>query len=271
VHAKKENHNMKSSRKTATLIVVAVAMLVLGLMIPAAAQDEPTPVQPNYPLNTITVTGTGSALGTPDVANLFIGVEIYDSDLSAAFSESNNRIDNIINAVMEAGVAREDIRTTGLNVFIDRSGPPMPVDSAASSANAAGEPSGQPQNYVVSNQIRLTIRDTDLVADVINAAVEAGANNIFGLEFGIDNRDELESEARTEAMADARARAEELAEIAGVSLGQVVVINEGGGGFAPFAFDAAMSQAGMGGGGAVIEPGQLSVSMQVQVTYAIER
>jgi hypothetical protein len=257
---------MKSYRTVAMVALIAVATLVLGVLIPTMAQEDTPTTMPNYPLNTITVTGTGSAFGTPDMAHLFIGVEIFDSDLSAAFAESNNRIDAIINAVMEAGVAREDIRTTGLNVFIDRSGPPMPVDAASS---AEGEPSGQPQQYVVSNQIRLTIRDINGVADVINAAVEAGANNIFGLEFAIDNRDELQSQARSEAMADARARAEELAEIAGVSLGQIVVITEGGGGFAPFPFDTAMSEAGMGGGGAVIEPGQLSVSSQVQVTYSI--
>ena len=261
---------MKSYRNVAMVAIIAVATLVLSVLIPTMAQEDDPIVLPNYPLNTITVTGTGSTFGTPDMAHLFIGVEIFDSDLSAAFAESNNRIDTIINAVMEAGVAREDIRTTGLNVFIDRSGPPMPVDAAASS-DEGGEPSGQPQNYVVSNQIRLTIRDINRVADIINAAVDAGANNIFGLEFAIDNRDALLSEARAAAMADARARAEHLAEIAGVSLGEVVVITEGGGGFAPFPFDAAMSEAGMGGGGAVIEPGQLSVSSQVQVTYSIAR
>lgn len=252
----------KPAHLTKLIFVSAIVLLAALLAIPLLAQDGGSTAA--YPTNTITVTGTGEAYGAPDIANLVVGVEIINSDLPTAFTEANSRIDTIIQAVLEAGVAREDIRTMGLNVYIDRSyGPAMPMDSATEG--------GTPQNYVVSNQLSIRVRDIASVADVINAAVAAGANNLYGLDFNIADRSALESEARVDAMADARARAEHLAEIAGVSLGEVVVINEGGGGFVPYPSAARDMAVGLGGGGAAVEPGQLSVQMAVTVTYAIVR
>mgnify|MGYP001150845571 CR=1 FL=1 len=76
---------------------------------------------------------------------------------------------------------------------------------------------------------------------------------------------EWQSRARAEAVADARARAEELAELAGVELGDVLTISEViGGGVMPVAYE----RAAMGGGG--IAPGELQLAMQVQVTFAIQ-
>lgn len=259
---------MQHLKSVAILMVVLAGALILSVMIPAAAQGDTSGT--GYPANTITVTGNGSASGSPDIANLQIGVEIFDSDLSAAFSQANERIDTIINAVVEAGVAREDIRTMGLNVFVDRSMGPMGPATSSAAGEPGQPPETPPQNYVVSNQLRVTVRDISNAADVINVAVENGANNIYGLEFNIDDRTELEGEARVDAMADARARAEHLAEIAGVELGEVLMINEGFSGV-PGPFPMAMSGIGGGGDGATVEPGQLSVSMSVTVTYAIAR
>src|SRR5690606_543808 len=143
----------------------------------------------------ITVTGSGNASGAPDIANLEIGVETSDPSVTVAFEQANTTIEAIINALVEAGVAREDIRTVGLNIFQDRF--PMPMEPMTSTMGAEAV---QPV-YRVNNQVRVTVRDIANVAAVINAAVEAGANNIYGLNFGIDNRDALENDARADALA----------------------------------------------------------------------
>ena len=243
--------------KIASIVAVVIATMMFTVM-PAAAQEGAP--------NTITVTGNGTALGAPDIANITIGVEVFNPDLNAAFTESNTRIDAIINAVLEAGVAREDVRTSNLNIFLDRFGgpAPMPVDPA-SSGMAQPEPQA---TFTVANQVRITVRDVDNVANVINAAVAAGANNIFGLDYSIQDRDALESEARAAAVADARARAEELAELTGVTIGDVVSIREVGSGIGPMRdFAEASMQAD---GGAVLEPGTLAISSTVTITYAID-
>ena len=65
--------------------------------------------------------------------------------------------------------------------------------------------------YRVSNMVQVTIRDMTKVGDVIDTAVKAGANNVWGISFSLENTDDLEDQAREAAVKDARARAESLA------------------------------------------------------------
>ncbi len=231
----------------------AVFIGVLCLLVPfgmVSAQDTTTPS------DTITVTGTGSASGTPDIANLDIGVQTVNADVTQAFAQTNQGINAVIEAMTGAGVAREDIRTSGLNIYVQQ--PPSP-DSQGST------------QYQVSNQVHIIVRDISKVEDVINAAVNAGANNIFGFSLGIADQSALESQARSEAVADARNRAEELAGLIGVELGDVVSVQENPGNSPqPLAFQSTAMGSG-GTGGAVVETGQLTINLQVEITYRINR
>ncbi len=239
-------------KKLSITMIVIVGLMLLAVA-PSLAQDNAQP-------NTITVVGTGSASGTPDIANLEIGVETTNSDLGTAYSNTNTRIDEVIAALVEAGVAREDIRTVGLSVWQDRYGGPNPQQSET------GEPTPV---YVVSNNVRVTVRDIENVPAVLNAAIDAGATNIYGLNFAIEDSDALASEARAEALDDARQRAGELAGLAEVELGDIISIVEIQGGFDPFNQTALEARGLGGGGGAAIEPGQLSVNVQLRVTFRI--
>jgi uncharacterized protein len=110
------------------------------------------------------------------------------------------------------------------------------------------------------------VRDITKVADVINAAVDAGANNLFGLEFGVDNYKSKETEARKLALEDARAKAAELAEAAGVELGDIVSISEFSNAV-PYNANVRMDM----GGSAVIQPGQQEITATLDVTFQINR
>jgi len=117
--------------------------------------------------------------------------------------------------------------------------------------------------------VRVTVRDIENVPAVLNAAIDAGATNIYGLNFAIEDSDALASEARAEALDDARQRAGELAGLAEVELGDIISIVEIQGGFDPFNQTALEARGLGGGGGAAIEPGQLSVNVQLRVTFRI--
>jgi hypothetical protein len=240
--------NNLSNRRIAILLALA-AVLMLAVM-PAAAQDSGEA----YPVNTITVTGSGSAFGTPDMATIEVGSEVFDQDVSAAFARANETTDAIIEAIVNTGVAREDIRTVNLSVF-----------NTTRFMPETGEVSG----YSVNNNVRVTVRDVSAVEQVIDAAISAGATNLFGLNFQISDPTALEQDARAEAMDNARTRATQLAELIGAQLGDVIIVNETPGGFSgpmPQAF-----MGGGGGGGAVVEPGQSTVTVNLNVTFAITR
>jgi uncharacterized protein YggE len=98
--------------------------------------------------------------------------------------------------------------------------------------------------------------------------VSAGANTIYGVNFEVSDPSQLEAAAREKAIADAKARAESLAQLSGVSLGEVLTVSEVIGAPGPIVERAAV---GMGGGGGTpIQPGETQVNVSVQVTYAIK-
>jgi hypothetical protein len=97
----------------------------------------------------------------------------------------------------------------------------------------------------------------------------AGANTLNGLSFGISDMKALEAEARTAAVADARERAQQLADAFGVTVGEVVSVSESFGSFPLFADFGGAKLDAIGGAAPSVSPGQLSVSVQVNLSFAI--
>ena len=187
-----------------------------------------------------------------------IGVETSGESVADAVAENEAAMAAVLTALQAAGIEAKDIQTTNYSVHLERSPEPMPRDETS-------EPAAM--QYRVSNMVNVTIRDLDAVADVMDAVIDAGANNIWGMSFSVEDPSAAQAEARAVAIADAKARAEALAELSGVELGPVMSVSEVlGGGPAPMA--AVMESAARGG---TISPGELEISYQVQVSYFIEQ
>jgi uncharacterized protein YggE len=250
--------------KRITLVGLAIALLLpLGMAgfwlwdqaaSPAAAQDAAY-----SPAQTITVVGQGSARIKPDIARVSVGVETSGETIGEAVAENDAMMAAVLAALKAAGIDEKDVQTTNYSISLDRYPEPMPSVEPAT---------GQPQPvYRVSNMANVIVRDLDKVGDVLDAVVEAGANNIWGISFDLEDPSAAQAEARADAIADAGARAEALAELSGVKLGPVMSISEVVGSV-PFQGAVTMERA-MGSGGS-ISPGELEVSYQVQVAYFIE-
>ena len=83
----------------------------------------------------------------------------------------------------------------------------------------------------------------------------------------------MESRARKEAVADAQAKAQELATLNGVEVGDVVSVSEvigGRGGYYAGGFREVAVSAGMGGGGGPIAPGELELTLQLEIVYTVQ-
>jgi uncharacterized protein YggE len=131
-------------------------------------------------------------------------------------------------------------------------------------------PSDQVQ-YQVSNNMQVTIRDLDRVTEILGVAIESGANSINSVEFRLSDTSNLQSEARAKAVDKAKSKAEELAELNGVAVGEVVRISEVVDQGAYFVSEQsyAAKDTGFGGGAGPISPGDVTVTAQLQITYAI--
>jgi uncharacterized protein len=229
------------------ILLAVLALAALTLAIPASAQDSSL-------INTITVSGSGTVYASPDVAYVTLGVQTTDADLSTAFSQTGEGINKLMDALKGLGIDDKDIQTSGVNV--------SPQDQY----DQQGGPTGT-RTYSVSNTVQVTVRDISKVEAVLTTAVNAGVNTIYNLNFGIQNRTALEQQARRQAINNANIRAQRLATGLKVTLGIPLIITESDDTSIPLPFT--------GGGAAMalasqpVSGGQLSVSVQVQVTYSI--
>ncbi|MBN1642665.1 MAG: SIMPL domain-containing protein [Anaerolineae bacterium] len=207
----------------------------------------------------VTVIGTGRVTLAPDVARIHVGAEATAESVAVAKADVDAQIDAILVALKAQGVADADIQTSNYSIYyVQEPGMPVLRDEEASASQGG---------YRVSSTLRVTVRDVDTVGAVLDAVVDAGANQVYGVEFTVDDEGKWQSEARTAAVADAKARAEELAKLSGVELGKVLSVSEViGGGVSPVM--ALGVERAVGGAG--IAPGELEMSTQIQVTYAIQ-
>jgi uncharacterized protein len=175
----------------------------------------------------------------------------------------------ILAAMKSLGIADKDVQTSNFSINFERQNPAVPL-AAETTSGAKTEGAQTPAGfYRVNNMIQVTIRDLDKVDDVLDAAVEAGANNVWGVSFGLDDTKALEVQAREKAVEDARARAESLAKLNGVVVGDVIAISEVIGGSPTPMYAEAASYRGLGGGGTPVEPGELTFTTQIQTVYGI--
>jgi len=125
--------------------------------------------------------------------------------------------------------------------------------------------------YEVTNTVEVKIRDIDNVGAIIDAVAEAGGDltRINYLTFSVEDPSEYYEEIRAEAMADAKDKAEQLADLAGVKLGQPTYISEGSVSPPVIYRDAGMVIPAPAESTTPISPGEIELTLNVQVAYAI--
>jgi uncharacterized protein YggE len=196
----------------------------------------------------ITVTGVGTVASVPDEASFTIGVQTQGSTAREALAANSQQMRRVIDAVQEAGVDKSDIKTQDVSV----------------SANYADE--GRIDGYSARNSVLVTIHDLSKAGTILDAASNAGANEVYGPMLSRSDEDALQAKALREAVSNARKKAEALADAAGVSLGRVTAMTEGfAGGPQPY-YESAVRLAKAD---APIEPSTQDTQATVTVTFAI--
>jgi len=228
-----------------------ICLAFLALAACAAAQDTTVDTR------TISVAGQGEAAGPPDQATVNAGVRILAPTVIEASAENQAIVERIMAALEEHSVPAKDIQTTDYSIRPEQRYDPQ----GSREATVTG--------FWVSNTVRITIRDVDRIGELLAAVTGAGANTIYGVAFGVSDPAALEARAREAAMNEARPRAEALAELADVELGDVVSISMTPGGGPPVPMMAGRNLMAESAAVPSIAAGELSIRVQVYVTYAI--
>lgn len=240
--------------KTKSIFIAAVALIVLVI-----SACGPTTINQEAPANirTLNVTGTGQANLVPDIAYIYVGVHTEKPSAAEAVSENNAQTQQVIQSLTDFGIDSKDIRTTNFSIY--------PMDKYDPST---GAPLGE-KTYAVDNTVYVTVRDLDKLGDLLDMVVTAGANTVNSVQFDVADKAKALKDARADAVKNAEAQAKELASAAGLTLGDVQSISfydtpvypvMDGRGAAGVAAEAAVP----------IQPGQLTFTVTVNISYAIK-
>jgi uncharacterized protein YggE len=232
-----------------TKLFLFVPVLIFALVLSACGA---APAQ----VRTLNVSGNGTIYLAPDIANIYIGVHTEDPAIASAVSNNNTQTQGLVDALKNAGVAVKDIQTSNFSVYTSQSYDKLTGQSTGS-------------NYAVDNTVYITVRDLSKLGSLLNTAVAAGANNINSVTFDVADKTAGMAQARQKAMANASSLANELAQTAGVKLGEIQNVS--------YSDNSSMPYYGMGGGGSAapnasvpIQPGQTQISVTVSVTYTLK-
>jgi hypothetical protein len=211
----------------------------------------------------------------PELVEVTLGVRQSAETARGAKGYVKSTCRKIIQALNQGGVAHKDMQTQNFQLAVE-------WDHGYN---------WQVKKWSSEESVRVRIRQIDKVADLIDAAVKAGANRVGGLSYTVDDVSAIREKGRAKAAAVARKKAQELASALGGRLGKLVSCNEdypgsydygyynyyGGYGYgmnrAVPQVNVSMSDSHADLGGAeelTIQPGEMVTNVVVTATYELE-
>jgi len=174
----------------------------------------------------ITVYGEGKASVPADVAIIIVSVESSQADGALAQAETEERMNKVIAAVKDAGVADEEIvpgQSSGISSFQSESRICRKVNNSTVCENSTQKAS----SLQMSTTLRLKGTNQSRIDRVLDAASSVGADaELAG--YGLSNSTQAAKEARQNAVVNARENAEEMADAYGGRLGDLLEVSDYG-------------------------------------------
>ena len=236
------------------LYALLVAASAAGYLLAAPARAETD--QPSF----IAVTGEAHISVPPDMAQIDAGVTSEAKTAREASDANNVAMGKVLLALKGAGIDEKDYQTSRLSLQ-----PQNTVPKPGTPSTIVG--------YHASNRVTIRLHDVTKVANVIDALVSSGANDVGGVNFMVSQASKLLDDAREQAIADARRKAEIYAKASGVTLGAPLSITEGSGQWVnptqQFRFGGKTAFSAVGAP-VPIAQGEETLSISVAVTWAIK-
>ena len=224
--------------------------LCVALVLAAAA---PAGAQTAAGQRTITVVGNASVTAPNDTATVSLTVTTRHGTATRALADTSGRTRRVLDALAAQGIAKDDIQTET-------------VDLARTVRRTGKHRRKRRVVYRASNSVDVTVHDVSKAGAVIQAAVDAGATGVSGVEFSASNSEGLYDQALGLAYDDARSKAAALAARAGMKLGDPISIQEGQ---QDFFTETDFAQSAPAATGPPIEPGTATITALVTVVFAM--
>lgn len=193
--------------KKITGIILAV-LLLSTLCLPALADEDD---------HVIRVSGYATVTLPADYATIEIGVTTQKSTVGEAQEENNRLIEATLQAIYGAGVDKKDVTTSSFNVY---------------SGYNYDEVGQGTRCFTIDNMLHVIVRDLDQLGEILDAAMNAGANNTYGINFSSERENDAYQLALTRAVEDAAQKATVLASATGKTLGDLILVEAKDNGYA---------------------------------------
>lgn len=247
----------------------AAAPAVAQQVAPASAEPRTTQVtqQVSGQQSGIWVSGVGKLSVEPDLVDFRVGVDTIGETVAEANGAASEAMAAIVAVLKESGIEDKDIRTSRFNIRPEYDYRETTVDGVRTSSQVL-------VGYNVRNTVTVKVRDLEGLPALVDDVVTAGGDNIRvdSVEFTVEDPDARMDELRELAVADATAKAAHMAELAGVSLGDLTYLSEGSAPSypSPFAAPAAFAMEARASAAPSFSAGEIELSLAVQASFAIE-
>jgi uncharacterized protein YggE len=224
----------------------------------------------------VTVSGTGEVRGDPDRVLLEFEIQARGDTAGAVRDDLGSRADAVRAALLDSGLSEDDITTTRFSIHEDIDHRALREADVDPDSPAARE---RFRYYEGTHSLKVDLDDVDAVGSVIDTAVDAGADEVDRVTFTLseEKRTDLREEALQKAVGNARSKADVIAEEVDGRIVEATVVDASRGRVAPVersgdtALQATPTPVAEGGGGSTgVEPGDVTVSVDVDVRYAMK-
>ncbi|MEM2875553.1 MAG: SIMPL domain-containing protein [Candidatus Bathyarchaeia archaeon] len=202
-------------------------------------------------LKTIVITGEGIVVTKPDIGKISLGVQTYSETAEEALQLNSGRMSKVIEALEGLGLSEENFETGSINLYpqYSKEDPPRIV------------------GYMATNTINIEFTDLSVAGKIIDTAVNAGANQVFGVYFQLSEEKaaSVKLDALKIAATDARTKAELIALTLGVEIVGVLRVSESYTPIYPYRSEAAVFKADT-----PVFPGEVQGYASIQVTFLIK-
>jgi hypothetical protein len=213
---------------------------------------------------TITVSKSGEVTAEPDMAVVSAAIEVTGTDQTTVRDELSRRAERLTEALQAAGVDDEAITTDRFDIRRRTDRRPVEPTDNPEEADGTEEPA-----YVGIHAFRIEVDDADAAGDIVDTALEAGADDIgrIGYTLSAERQAELREQALQSALAAARTEAEFVAGEVDASVGDVVTVDTDQDRVSP-AYATVEDDAG--GRSTELRPDDVTVRATATVTYRLD-
>lgn len=244
------------------ILTLTTMTTILGAGVTAAQPSfEGRPMEPKR-ISTLTVGGSGEVRVDPDEGVVRLGVQAQAKTALEAQTQVNRVANAILAEVKKLGIPVEAVQTSQLTL--------SPVYASQDPRLTGGPQEPKVVGYQAANVVSVVVADLAKIGPVLDAALGAGANRVDGVDFRVRDDRAARENALRQAAEDAQRKARALAAALGVSLGELLEVQEGGVNVQPPIMEMGFARMAMSADASTpVSAGQTTISASVTLRYRI--